>query len=52
VDSYLSGCVFHRDVVRKRLRHWKVPYREVYCTTFRVWIAEVIYEHVVKRLDR
>ena len=30
--------------------YWKVPLREVYCTTFREWLAETVYCHVYLRL--
>ena len=30
--------------------YWKVPNREVYCETFRLWLSEVILCHVVYRL--
>lgn len=31
--------------------YWKVPFRQVYCETFRVWLAEVIHCHVVLKLN-
>lgn len=30
----------------------KVPFRPVYCESFRQWIAETIYCHVVLRIKR
>lgn len=30
--------------------YWKVPFREVYCDTFRMWIAECILCHIYYRL--
>lgn len=30
--------------------YYKVPFREVYCDTLRMWLAEVILCHVVYRL--
>lgn len=30
---------------------YKVPFRNVYCDTFRMWIAETIYCHVVLRIN-
>ena len=36
---------------RYGLAKWKVPFRQIYCPTIRIWIAETIYEHVVLRLD-
>jgi hypothetical protein len=30
---------------------WKVPFRQVYCETFRQWLATTILCHVVYRLD-
>ena len=32
--------------------YYKVPFRQVYCETLRVWAASVIYCHVVLRLNR
>ena len=32
-------------------RYWKVPFRDVYCDGFRLWVAAVIRCHVVYRLD-
>jgi len=31
--------------------YWKVPFRMVYCDTFRAWLAETIYCHVCLRID-
>lgn len=31
--------------------YWKVPFRQVYCESFRGWIAETIYCHVCLRID-
>lgn len=31
--------------------YWKIPGRDVYCATFRVWLAEMIYCYVVLRLN-
>lgn len=30
--------------------YWKVPLRQVYCKSFRGWIAETIYCHVCLRI--
>ncbi len=30
---------------------WKVPFRQVYCETFRSWVAQTIYCHIVIKLD-
>ena len=32
--------------------YYKVPFRQVYCETLRVWIASVIYCHIVLRLNQ
>jgi hypothetical protein len=29
---------------------WKVPFRQSYCATFRIWVAQIIYCHLVLRL--
>lgn len=31
--------------------YWKVPFRQVYCSTFKLWVAETIYCHLVLRLN-
>lgn len=31
-------------------RYWKVPFRMVYCETFRQWVASCILCHIVYRL--
>lgn len=30
---------------------YKVPGREVYCATLRIWLASVVYSYVVLKLD-
>ena len=31
--------------------YWKVPFRQVYCESLRIWLAEVIHCHVYYRLN-
>lgn len=31
--------------------YWKVPFRQVYCRTLRVWLASTIFCHIVIKLN-
>lgn len=47
-EKYKSPFVIRDE---NNVPSFKVPFRAVYCTTFRGWLASLILCHVVYRLD-
>jgi len=37
--------------MKDKLPFWKVPCRQVYCNSFRQWLGQTIYCHLVLRLS-
>ena len=42
-SNVVDGCGSYREM-------WKIPYRQVYCTTFRGWVKEMIWIYVIRRV--